>query len=208
MQAYGQSRDLKVLEGLDTFRYMTTPQIAALHFTTIKRQDFRLKKTCERMKRMHDRGYVQRFRFPSEPYIWTVRGNKFNRQIQHYLMIVDCWIALTKLRPSGASLSCQVEIKQGDLQTDLIVDYTNNFRTPPEKRLYWIEVENESTGDIVEKVNKYDVLAWEREAQSLPVGRLVVVYKNKRIYEALRTYAGELKLSLIHYSEFEERWVW
>ena len=206
MQAYGKSRDLKVLEGLDGFRYMTTPQIATLYFQTIKREDFRIKKTCERMKRMYDRGYVQRFRFPSEPYIFTVAGNKYNRQIQHYLMIVDCWITLNKLRPSGGSLSYQVEVKQEGLQTDLVVEYVNNFRG--DKKLYWIEVENESTGDIVEKVQGYEGLQWSRQVNNLPEGVLVIVYKKKSTLTKLEGVSFELPVKLIHFSEFEQEWKW
>jgi hypothetical protein len=206
MQAYGKSRDIKVLEGLDGFRYMTTPQIAALYFTTIKKQEFRIKKTCERMKRMFDRGYVQRFRFPSEPYIFTTGGNKYNRQIQHYLMIVDCWITLQKLRPSGGSLNYQVEIKQDGVQTDLAVEYTNNFRG--EKKLYWIEVENESTGDITEKIKNYEGLQWSRQVNNLPAGALVIVYKKRATLAKLQGVSFEMPVKLIHFSEFAEKWEW
>lgn len=71
MQDYGKSRDNKILEGLNQFQYMNTPQIAELYFTTIKDPFQRKQKTSERMKKMFDRGYVSRFKFPSEPFIFT-----------------------------------------------------------------------------------------------------------------------------------------
>jgi len=210
MQQYGKNRDLKILEGLEKFRYMNTNQIAELYFSTVKRQDFKIKKTCERMKKMFDRGYVQRFRFPSEPYIFTVHGNKYNRQIGHYLMIVDCWIVLRVECPSGGVLRYEVEVKDGDkdnnVQTDLVIEYINNFRG--EKKIYWIEVENESNGDIVEKVKKYEGLVWEKKINSKVIGELVIVYKNKRTLNKLEGNIFDIRYRVIHISELKEKWEW
>ena len=77
-----------------------------------------------------------------------------------------------------------------------------------DKKLYWIEVENESTGDIVEKVGKYEGLIWACESNNLPVGCLTIVYKNKRVLTQLKDYSGDIKVRLIHISEFAERWEW
>jgi|GEM_PF-2771338 len=206
MQDYGKNRDMRVLEGIEKFRYLNTPQIAELYFQAVKNPEQRIKKTCERMKRMYDRGYVQRFRFPSEPYIFTVKGNKFSHHIQHYMMITNCWIALQKMRPSGSRLSCEIEVKQDNVITDLLIEYKNGFRK--ENKLYWIEVENESNGDILEKVNAYEALAWKRQAEGLLEGQLLVVYKKNTTVRRLETYTGEQRIKLISYQDFEREWTW
>jgi hypothetical protein len=206
MQTYGKSRDLKILQGIEDFRYMNTNQIAELYFTTIKKQDHKIKKTCERMKRMFDRGYVQRFRFPSEPYIFTIKGNKFSNRIQHSLMIVDTWITLKKLCPSGVVLNYEVEVKQDNLQTDLVVEYKNNFTN--DKRLYWIEVENESNADILEKCKNYESLAWRRRIEGETDGQLCIIYLKRSIQSKLEGSKFDVPIKAIHFSELEEKWKW
>jgi len=206
VQEYGKNRDIRVLEGIEKFRYMNTPQIAELYFQTIKNPEQRLKKASERMKRMYDRDYVQRFRFPSEPFIFTVKGNKYNQHIQHYLMIVNIWITLQKLKPSGSVLTCEVETKQENVITDLLVEYRNNFRG--ENKIYWIEVENESSANIIDKVKKYEALAWARRAYNLPAGVLCVAYKKNATIKALEAYTGDLTFKAVSYKRFEQDWTW
>jgi hypothetical protein len=166
----------------------------------------RLKKASERLKRMYDRGYVQRFRFPSEPFIFTAKGNKYSQRIQHFLMIVDTWIALRKLKPSGSVLTCEIEIKQENVITDLVVEYRNNFRQ--ENKIYWIEVENESTGDILEKIKSYEALAYARRVYNLPPGVLCIVYKKNSTMKALGNYTGECEFRVVSYKNFEREWTW
>ncbi len=206
MQTYGKSRDNKILEGLDKFRYMNTQQIAELYFTTIKNPFQRQQKTSERMKKMFDRGYVTRFRFPSEPFIFTIKGNKYNTRIQHYMMMVDVWIYLQANRPSGGVISCEVEVRQDNIITDLIISYKNNFKN--ENKIYYIEVENESTGDIIEKIRKYESLIWQLKAEGNPVGQLVVVYKKQSVKNKIDSKTFEIPIKTIHIAEFSQKWEW
>lgn len=206
MRDYCKNRDMQVLEGLEQFRYMTTPQIADLYFNGIKKQKLRNKKTSERMKRMYDRGYVQRFRFPSEPFIFTVKGNKFSPQIQHNLMRTEIWVQLQKLKPSGSVLSCEVEYPQGELITDLVVEYKNNFREA--HKLFWFEIENRSGGDILEKVKKYEGLAWLRRVEKQMPGSLYIIYNKKATARQINGNTFGLPVTTIHYSEFAQKWKW
>jgi len=206
MQTYGKSRDSKILEGLNKFQYMNTPQIASLYFSNIKNPFQRKQKTSERMKKMYDRGYIQRFKFPSEPFIFTTKGNKYNTRIQHYMMMVDCWIALQQLRPSGGVLTCETEVKQDNLITDLIVRYKNNFTF--KDNLYYLEIENESTGDIIEKVHKYESLIWSLKADNQQVGNLVIVYKKQSVKNKIEFTSFEIPVKTIHISQFSQKWEW
>lgn len=207
MNDYGKSRDSKILEGLDKFHYMNTNQIAELYFKPTIADPFQRKqKTSERMKKMFDRGYVQRFRFPSEPFIFTTKGNKYNTRIQHYMMIVDCWISLQELKSSGSILSCEAESKQADIITDLVVHSKNNFRK--EEKIYYLEIENESTGDIIEKVRKYEALAWEQKADNQIVGQLVIVHKKQSLPKKIESQCFEIPIKLIPFLEFSQRWEW
>jgi len=206
MKDYGASRDNKILEGLNKFQYMNTPQIATLYFTTIKDPFQRQQKTSERMKKMFDRGYVQRFKFPSEPFIFTTKGNKYNTRIQHYMMMVDVWISLQQLRPSGGNLTCEVEVKQDNIITDLIIHYKNNFIN--KDNLYYIEIENESTGDIIEKIRKYESLIWLLKADNKQIGNLVIVYKKQSILNKIESEKFEIPIKVINISEFSQKWIW
>jgi len=206
MQNYGKSRDSKILEGLNKFQYMNTPQIASLYFTTIKDSFQRKQKTSERMKKMFDRGYVNRFKFPSEPFIFTTKGNKYNTRIQHYMMMVDCWIYMQELRPSGSVITCEVEIKQDNLITDLVIHYKNNFTF--KDNFYYLEIENESTGDIIEKIQKYESLIWSLQADNKPIGKLVIIYKKQSTQNKIETNKFEIPVKTIHISEFSQKWEW
>ena len=206
MKAVGVSRDMKVLEGLEKFRYLNTNQIAELYFANIKDPKQRTKKASERMKKMFDRGYIQRFRFPSEPYIFTTKGSKFSSKIQHFMLIADCWIMLNKIRPAGSVLNCEVKFPQGDLITDLVIEYKNNFRN--EHKIYWLEVENNSSGDILEKVKKYSLLQWTMRREKQAEGHLCVVAVKDSTMRQLEAYKGEVTLKAYRYQELEQEWKW
>jgi hypothetical protein len=206
MQNYGKSRDNKILEGLNKFQYMNTPQISQLYFQTIKDPFQRKQKTSERMKKMFDRGYIQRFKFPSEPFIFTIKGNKYNTRIQHYMMMVDCWIYLQANKPSGGIITCEVEIKQDELITDLIIHYKNNFVF--KDNYYYLEIENESTGDIIEKIHKYESLIWSLQSDNKPFGQLIIVYKKQSVKNKIESVSFEIPVKTIHISEFIQKWEW
>lgn len=209
-QLFGKDRDQRILKGLEKFKYMNTSQIAELYFSnTIKAPDQQLKKACERMKRMYDRGYVQRFRFPAEPFIFTIKGSKFSNRMQHYLMITECWLVLNRMRPAGGVLSCEVEIPQGEntVITDLLVEYKNGFRG--ENKLYWIEVENDSNGDIFEKLAGYEELQWVRKAEGSKEGQLVIICKKNATFQKAQSYTSQaLPVRAIHYDSLATEWIW
>jgi hypothetical protein len=206
MREYGKSRDEKILAGLEKFNYMRSDQIADIYFQSVKEPESRLKKTSERMRKMHARGYVQRFRFPSEPFIYTIAGNKYNTKINHYLAVVDVWRTLRGLKPSGGNLYCEVERKEENIITDLFIEYTNHFTGI--KKEYYIEVELDSKGDILEKLEKYEALFWLRKARKQPEGYLCIIYKNKRTWGKIEAYEGEIPINILHLSEVRDKWTW
>lgn len=206
MHNYGKSRDNKILEGLDKFHYMNTNQIASLYFQTIKNPFQRQQKASERMKKMFDRGYVSRFKFPSEPFIFTTKGNKYNTRIQHYMMMVDVWIYLQANRPSGSVISCEVEVKQANVITDLIINYKNNFRN--QNKIYYIEVENESTGNIIEKIKGYESLIWQLKTENQPIGQLIIVYKKQSLQKKILSHTFEIPIKTIYIQNFSQQWEW
>lgn len=178
MRATGQSRDARLLSALEKYRYMTTLQAAELYFKTIKKSDQRLKKANDRLKTLYDRGLCHRMRIPNEYFIYTLQNKGYNHKVQHYLAIVDIWIKLLQLRPSGVALYSKVESRQHhNIITDLHIEYSNEFRK--ERRDYFIEVELESSGDIKDKCKKYEVLEWARRDDNKPPCVLCIIYKNK-----------------------------
>lgn len=181
MKSLAKSRDMKVMDGLETFRYMRSDQIADIYFTSIKKRDHRIKKVSERMKRLHSLGYVQRMRFPGEPYIYTLSGSAYNNKIQHYLTVVDVYITPQKLRPSGSVLRFETETKFSDLICDLWVEYRNEFRQ--EKKEFFIEVELNSSGDILEKIEKYQRLFRHRSHETERGIYLYILYSKIRTPE-------------------------
>lgn len=205
MREYGKSRDERILVGLDKFRYMRSDQIADIYFQSVKNPESKLKKTSERMRKMHEKGYVQRFRFPSEPFIYTIAGNKYSTKINHYLAIVDVWRKLVSLKPYGGSIYCLVERKEENVITDLYVEYTNNLANI--KKEYFIEVELDSAGDVLEKVQNYEALFWSRRIKGKPEGCLYILYKHKRTLGKLEAHKGEIEFKALHLSEMDA-WIW
>lgn len=121
-------------------------------------------------------------------------------------MMVDCWICLQQLRPSGGILTCETEVKQEDLITDLVVHYKNNFTN--KNNLYYLEVENESTGDIIEKIHKYESLIWSLKADNKQYGQLVIIYKKQSVQNKIETNKFEIPVKTIHISQLLHKWEW
>ncbi|MEN6349356.1 MAG: hypothetical protein ABFD08_08185 [Syntrophomonas sp.] len=182
-----EKRDMKILDGIELHRYMNTDQVAELYFQTIKDSGQRRKKAAARLLKLYQHKLVNRTRYPGEPYIYFVRGGKYSHKIQHYMTITDVLLQLKSLLPAGARLTYDIEVSQGDLITDLVLRFVNEFRK--ERSTYWIEVELESTGDIVEKVMKYEDLEQE--------GTLVVVYKHSRTASRLKQEQFALPVQLL-----------
>lgn len=206
MRAVGASRDKRVLDGLEKFRYMTTPQVAELYFSNIKDMGQRNKKASERMKVMFDRGYTNRYRFPNMPLIHSLKERRYSSHVDHYLAIVGAWIIIKALRPSGSTIYSEVEYKQEGLQTDLYIEYRNEFRK--ERKDFFIEVEVNSNADLIEKLKRYEALEWTRNIENACPSVLVFVYEKSRTLKKLEGYDGELEFNAINVTELNERWHW
>ena len=122
------------------------------------------------------------------------------------MMIVNCWIALNEIKPVGSRLTCEVEYNQGELITDLMVNYRSQFRK--EHKMFWIEVENEPNGDIEEKIEKYEALKWSRSIENLEAGCLYVVCKKQSTLRKLEAVNNAQGFFAIPYQGFSENWKW
>lgn len=183
----------------------TTGQVAEVLFSNIKDPRWRLQKAAQRLRVLHNNGLCSRMRIPGQHFIYTVRGPKYNHLVNHYLVIVDIWMALEKIKPSGSVLRHEVEIKFDDLVCDLWVEHINNFRGV--KQEYFVEVELASSGDIVEKIKRYEALAWRRKVDNLDC-KLIIVYENQRTKRNIDVYKTGLDLKAIFIEDFAKEWKW
>ena len=206
MNTLARSRDMKILDGLEKFKYMRSDQIAEIYFTTIKKRDHRIKKTSERMKRLHAMEFVKRMRFPGEPYIYTIGGTAYNNKILHYLAVVDVYIALNKLKPSGSVLYFEPEIKFEDVICDLWVEHKNGFNNKHKE--YFVEVELNSSGDISEKVQKYTRLFRHREREGKSGDQLYIIFNKERTGKQITASGNNMALKLIPLGSLETEWTW
>ena len=73
--------------------------------------------------------------------------------------------------PSGSKIDYDIEVQHGDVITDLVIHYKNEFRG--ETRTYYVEVELDSTGDVGRKIRAYEEIIEDDDV-------LLVVCKHKR----------------------------
>lgn len=201
---YGKTRDNKILQGLESFKYLTTPQIAELFFQTIKNPLQRTQKTSERMKKLYSKGYINRSRFYPESYVFTLKPNKFTTHVDHYLLIVNTWLTLKRIVPASSILKYQVETKQENVITDLLVNYRNEFRN--HNKIFYIEVENKSTADIADKIKQYESLAWMNKMNNQPIGKLIIIYSNSN--KVKEYHSSDIEIQTIPYNELSIQWHW
>lgn len=206
MRNLAKNRDMKVLQGIEKHKYLRSDQIADMYFTTIKSRDHRIKKTAERLKKLYDKGLVQRMRFPSEPYIYHVNGSTFTHKLMHYLTIADVWLTLQEIKPAGSVLRYEVEKDFGNVITDLYIEFSNEFRG--ERKQMFIEIELDSSGDILDKLNKYAFLFRTRKRDNISGDVLYVLHKKKAIGDKLEGYAGNIDLKVLDIREIKSKWVW
>lgn len=207
MSQLSKSRDMKVLELLEKHRYCTTWQVAQALFANIKSPKQRLEKAGYRLKVLHDHKLINRMRIPGQHYIYTVKEPKYTHLVNHYLTIMDIWLALKAMTPSGSVLRHEVEIKFDGLVCDLWVEHSNNFRGMRQE--YFIEVELASSGDVVDKIKRYEGLAWMRKASGQDMGAVTVVYDNQRT--AMKLMGGNtfnVDLRVIYLQDFAKQWKW
>jgi len=206
MRNFAQARDMRIMEGLESFRYMRSDQIAELYFANIRDKGQRGKKTSERMKKMFSRGLVRRFRFGCEPYVYTVEGASYSNKILHYLTIVDVLIQLQKIKPAGSVLKWETEIKFDDIITDLYVEYRNEFRH--EQKNYFIEIELNSSGDIMQKIDKYYRLLRHRKRENISGDYLYILCLKMSVAVKIEGANYDFPVKALPLKDFEKDWQW
>lgn len=206
MKDFAQARDMRIMEGLETFRYMRSDQIAEIYFPTIKDKGQKVKKTSERMKKLHSRGFVKRFRFGCEPYVYTIDGVAYSNKIQHYVTIVDVLINLQKIKPIGSVLRWETEKKYDDIICDLHLEYSNEFRQ--EKKEIFIEVELNSSGDTIQKIEKYCRLFRARRREGMISDRLYVLCSKLPVVAKIETGNFDIPIKALPLTGFEKEWQW
>ena len=197
------------MEGLETFRYMRSDQIAEMYFTTIINKSQRAKKTSERMKKLFARGFVKRFRYGCEPFIYTIDGVANTNKHLHYLTIVEVLIELQKLQknlPASSVLRWETEVKFDDIICDLHLEYRNGFRQ--ETKEYFIEVELNSSGDVLAKIEKYRRLFRVRQRENKINDCLCVLCSKVSVVSKIERAGIEMPLKVMLLSDLSTGWTW
>ena len=205
MSQLSKSRDMRVLELLEKHKYCTTGQVAEVLFSNIKDPRWRLQKAAQRLRVLHNNGLCSRMRIPGQHFIYTVRGPKYNHLVNHYLTAMDVWLTLVRTAPKDSRLKHEVEMKFDDLVCDLWAEYSNPWLSI--KQEYFFEIEIASTGDPVEKIRRYESLAWRRSIEKLDC-RLIIIYDNQRTKRKIDAYKTSLNLKVIFLEDFEKEWKW
>jgi len=197
---------MRVMEGLEQFRYMRSDQIAELYFPTIRNKSQRIKKTSERMKKLFARGFVKRMRFGCEPYVYTIDGVSYSNKILHYLTIVDVLIQLQKIKPAGSVLRYETEIKFDDIICDLHLEYRNEFRQ--ERKEYFIEIELNSSGDVIQKIEKYNRLFRARRRDNKINDGLYVLCSKVSAMGKIERGNLDMPVKVLLLSDLSAGWQW
>lgn len=192
-----QIRDLKVLEGVEKHRYLRVDQAAELYFQTVRNPDQRRKKAAARLLVLHRAKLVQRTRYPGDPYIYYIQGNRYSHKLQHYLAITDVLLQIKDLAPASSKLDYDIEVTQGNIITDLVINYRNEFRQ--EKKTYYVEVELNSSGDILEKIRKYEELDFDNSV-------LVIIHKHRRTVEKIQSNKYIIPVRCVDLARIADQW--
>lgn len=209
MRDFGAARDLRVLDGLETYKYMRTDQIAELYFTTIQDKGQRIKKCNDKMRKLFLKGFVKRFRVGCEPYIYTVDNSSFSNKVIHYLTVVDVIIELQELKknlPASSVLRWEAEEKIDDLICDLHLTYNNQFRH--EEKDYFIEVELNSSGDVIQKINKYMRLFRSRRREGEKDDQLVVLCSKIHDVAKIKQARFDFPVKSMLIKDLGKKWTW
>lgn len=173
------NRDEKLLDGIIKHKYLRTDQAAELYFQSIKNPEQRKRKAATRLLSLYRKKLVQRFRFPGEPYIYTVSGTRYSPKILHYLAVTDSLIQLLPLLPPSSRVEYEIEYNMGKTITDFYVNWNNTFRA--QQGEIFVEVELAGQQDVVEKIRKYEDLLFDRKNVLV-----LVICKHKRTIDRLR----------------------
>lgn len=179
MVTLAQNRDEKVLDGIIKHKYLRTDQAAELYFQSIRNPEQRKRKAATRLLSLYRKRLVQRFRFPGDPFIYTVSGTRYSPKILHYLAVTDSLIQLLPLLPSSSRVEYEIEYNLGKSIADLYLTWNNEFRGQTGE--LFVEVELAGQQDIVEKIRKYEDLLYDRKNVMV-----LVICKHKRTIDRLR----------------------
>lgn len=190
-------RDKRLLEGIEMHHYMSSDQAAEMYFQAIKDPKQRKAKASARLLKLYKNRLVNRARYPGDPYVYFIQGGKYSHKMNHYLAITDVFLQVRDCFPAGSHISYEIEYQQGAVTTDLFIKYSNEFRG--EKQNYWFEVELDSSGDIIEKVKRYEMLETE--------GKLFIVYKHPRTASKLSVERFYIPVECIPIDEVKTRFI-
>ena len=191
-------RDLKMIEGIEKHKYLRTDQAAELYFQAIKNRQQRISKARSRLLMLYKHKLLQRARFPNEPYIYFIHGSTRSHKMNHYLTITDVLLQILPLLPASSKINYDIEIKTGSQITDLLLTYSNEFRK--EKRIYYIEVELDSSGDIESKIRAYENIIDEDK------GQLIVVAKHQATLKRIQTTQYFIPVVTLDLAHIKEQW--
>lgn len=193
-----QARDLRLLEGIEKHRYLRADQAAELFFQSVRNIDQRRKKAAARLLVLHRAHLVQRTRYPGDPYIYFTKGNRYSHKLRHYLAITDVLLRIRALAPASSKIEYEIEASLGSgVITDLVIRYRNEFRKA--QQTYYIETELDSSGDIIEKIQKYEELDLEDST-------VVVIAKHRRTQEKLQGQRFIIPVRCIDLASIETSW--
>jgi hypothetical protein len=192
------TRDQKLLDGIMKHKYLIPGQAGELFFTTIENDVYREKKAAARLLSLYRKKLINRFRVPGDPFIYTASGSRYSTKMIHYLAITDVLLEIKKLLPSSSALEYEVEYHHNNVIADLYICYSNHFRG--ESREYFIEVELESSGNIIDKIQKYERFI-ENE-------KLIIVCKHHRVVERIRSEEYYIPVQAIDLQYIKEQWHW
>lgn len=111
-------------------------------------------KARERLLKLYRNKLLDRARYPNEPYIYFTRGLPKSHKMNHYVVITEVLMKIIQQLPVSSRIDYDIEVKTGDVITDLVVYYKNNFRG--ESATLYVEVELDSSADIEAKIRAYE----------------------------------------------------
>jgi len=185
-----QSRDTKLLEGIEKHKYLRTDQAAELFFKDIKNKQQRARKAATRLLNLYKGKMVKRFRFPGTSFIYTTSGTRYSTKMIHYFSITDVLIEIFTKLPSQTHTDYEIEFRQENVITDLYLTYNNEFRKLSGE--LYIEVELENSTDILEKIAKYEILLADQDNT-----QLIIVCKHKRVLDRIKAHEFDIPVKAI-----------
>lgn len=108
--------------------------------------------------------------------------------------------------PAGSVLRWETEVKFDDIICDLHLEYRNEFRQ--EKKEYFIEVELNSSGDVIQKIEKYRRLFRARGREGKENDRLCVLCSKIAVVVKIERAEMDIPVKAILLSDLSAGWTW